>query len=324
MVKNGDKKKKFLVVGLGPIGQILSCHLKAAGCRVYGIDVRQDCIEAIEKNGVTLEGVASLQANLDGLTTQLSDLKGEEFDFAVIAVKTPYMPEVVAALKSFKGNFKVVSMQNGIDNEEYLANFFGRERVIRFVINFAGNIVSPGCVKMTFFHKPNYVGCLCGTKGCLHGKYFAELMTDAGLETESSEDIKKLTWRKTILVAALAPIAALLGMTMLEVMTMNETRYLVEMLLEEAIEVARGKKYDFGEDFFEYSLNYLTKAGHHKPSMLIDLENGNPTEIEYINGKISLYGHELDIPVHLNTYLTLLIRAKERLQMQRKKERISG
>lgn len=317
MMQSG-KKKKFLVVGLGPIGKILACHLKAGGNSVCGIDIRQDYIEALQKKGINIEGVASLHTNIDQVCTRPDELKEQAFDYVVVSVKTPYMDGVVSMLENFPDNYRVVSMQNGIDNEEYLAQFFDRERVMRFVINFAGNIISPGHVKMTFFHKPNFVGCLCGTGECAHARDFADLLTAAGLDTDATDDIKKLAWRKTILVAALAPISALLDMTMLEVMNMDETKYLVEMLLEEAIEVARGRDFDYGDDFFAYCIDYLTKAGHHKPSMLIDIEGGNPTEIDYINAKISHHGHKLDIPVHLNTYLTLLVKAKEKLAIQRK------
>jgi 2-dehydropantoate 2-reductase len=320
MTHKRTNKKRFLIVGLGAIGQIFACHIKASGCSVYGIDIRQDVIEAIRKNGVSLEGITTLHANLDGVYTQLGELKGSEFDYVVICVKTPYMEEVVSALKDFKNDFSIVAMQNGIDNEEFLAKYFKRDRVMRVVVNFAGNIVSPGLVKMSFFHKPNYVGCLCTEKICDRARDLAGVMTAAGLDTDACENIKMLTWRKTILVAALAPISALLGMTMIEVMKMSETNYLVQMLLEEAIEVARAKDYDFGEDFFDYCINYLTVAGNHKPSMLIDIEDGFPTEIEFINGKISYHGHDLDIPVHLNTYLTLLVKAKEQVQIKKREK----
>ncbi len=319
---NEKKKKKFLLIGLGPIGQLFSCYLKASGCSIYGVDVNQDCIESIRKSGISITGLNSLHANPDQVCAQVSELKERDFDYVIIAVKTPYMEEAVSSLDSLTGNFKVVAMQNGIDNEEYLAKFFPKERILRAVINFAGNIIFPGTIRMTFFHKPNYVGCLCGNGDCTFAKELASLMTEAGLDTEPTKEIKKLSWRKTILVAALAPIAALLGMTMVEVMKMGETRYLVEMLLEEAVEVARRRNYDYGDDFIEYCLDYLSKAGQHKPSMLIDIEKGNPTEIEYINGKISSHGHKLDTPVYLNTYITLLVKAKEQLQTQRKKNSV--
>ena len=321
-MQNEKKKKKFLVIGLGPIGQLFSCYLKASGCSIYGIDVRQDCIEAIRKSGISITGLNSLQANPDQVCTRVSELKERDFDYVIIAVKTPYMAEAVSSINILNGDFKVISMQNGIDNEEYLAKFFPKERVLRVVINFAGNIISPGIINMTFFHKPNYVGCLCSKGDCAYAKELADLMTAAGLDTKPTGDIKKLAWRKTILVASLAPIAALLGMTMVETMNMAETRYLVEMLLEEAVEVARSKNYDYGDDFIQYCLNYLSKAGQHKPSMLIDIEKGDPTEIEYINAKISSHGHELECPVYLNTYLTLLVKAKEQLQIQRKKNSV--
>lgn len=317
--KMTDKKhesKKFLVVGLGPIGGILCCHLKSFGCSVYGVDVRKDLVEAIRENGIGITGATACQVKLDQVCTHVNELKKKDFDYAIIAVKTPYMPEVVSALTKFDGDFKVVAMQNGIDNEEYLAGFFNKDRVLRIVINYAGNMISPGVIKMTFFHKPNFVGCLCSEDACWHAKALAKVLTGAGLDTEHFEDIKKYAWRKTILVAALAPVSAILGMTMAEVMDNGHSRSLVETLLEEAIAVANAEGFDYGEGFFGHCLDYLSTAGHHKPSMLIDIENGWPTEIEYINGKIAYYGHELNIPVYLNSAITEMIKAKEWQQRQ--------
>jgi 2-dehydropantoate 2-reductase len=311
MTEEKHAKKKFLVVGLGAIGGILCCHLKSYGCSIYGVDVRQDLIEAIQKNGISIEGLTACHVHLDQVCTHINELKEKEFDYVVVTVKTPYMPEVVSSLTGLKGDFNVVAMQNGIDNEEYLARFFERGRVSRIVINYAGNMISPGLIKMTFFHKPNYVGCLCPEKACWHATGLAKLFTSAGLETELTEDIKKFAWRKTILVAALAPVSAILGMTMAEVMENDESRSLVEKLLKEAIAVARAEGFDYGEEFYGYSLDYLATAGHHKPSMLVDIEGGYPTEIEYINGKIAFYGHELNVPVHLNNAVTAMIKAKE-------------
>jgi 2-dehydropantoate 2-reductase len=319
MMTQKEKQSRILVVGLGAIGQVFACHLKASGCIVFGNDIKQDCVEAIRKNGITIEGIASLHANLDGVATNLDELAEHKFDYIVICVKTPYLKSVASALKNFKNGYSVVSMQNGIDTEELLGDSFDRKKIMRIVINFAGNMISPGKIKMTFFHKPNHVGCLCSEENCGQAKRLADLITAAGLETEPTNEIQKLAWRKTILVASLAPIASLLGMTMLEVMTMDETRCLVRMLLEEAIEVARAMNYDFGEDFYNYCINYLTKAGDHKPSMLVDVELGNPTEIDYINAKISQHGKALNLPVSLNTYLTMLVKAKEKLEMRKRK-----
>jgi 2-dehydropantoate 2-reductase len=304
--------KKFLVIGLGPIGGIFACHLKGSGCTVFGVDVIQDYINVINSEGLTIEGLTSKKAKLDGVSTKLSDFEDTPFDYVVIAVKAPYMSSIVSELKGFTGDPMIVSMQNGIDTEEYLATHFGQEKTMRIVINFAGNVLSPGKIKMTFFHKPNYVGCLCKTDNCSHQKKISQLMTQAQLETEQTGQIKKHAWKKTLLNSVLAPLSALLGMTMAEVMSCNETRSLVELLFKEGLQVAQQAGYDYGEEFFQQGIGYLSGAGHHKPSMLIDIEKGNPTEIDFINGKIADYGKRFNIPVPLNTVITNLIKAKEK------------
>jgi len=306
-----QKQKKILVVGLGPIGGIFSSHLAASGHRVFGLDIRQDYIDAIRKNGISVVGLTSLHAELEQACTRLSEIDEQEFDYVVLAVKTPFMPDVVSKLIGLKGDFQVISMQNGIGNEDYLAEFFAKERVLRVAVNYAGNTLSPGVIKMTFFHKPNHVGCICGGEVCAHPHEIADIMTLADLETEPTEDIRRFTWQKTILVAALAPISALVGITMADVMAFDKTHHLVKLLLKEAIEVAGATGYDYGKDFFEKCVEYLSTAGPHKPSMLIDIENGQPTEINYINEKIADYGQEHNLQANLHTAITALVKARE-------------
>lgn len=309
-------------MGLGAIGGIFAAHMKKAGNTVYGIDVRQDYVDAIQQEGIMLEGLISLKAKLDQVCTHPAQLKDKNIDYVVVAVKTPHMEDAVAMIKGFNDHFSVVSMQNGIDNEEFLAGHFGRERAMRVVVNFAGNVLVPGLIKMTFFHKPNYVGCLCAPQQeCSHEKELAQLMTDARLDAEVVKDIKKYAWRKTILVAALSPVSALLGMTMAEVMNDGDTRSIVVKLLNETISVAKLMGYDYGEGFFGHCLDYLSTAGHHKPSMLIDIERGDLTEIDYTNGRIAYHGNLLNADVLLNISITSMIKAKERLlNAQKQKE----
>jgi 2-dehydropantoate 2-reductase len=206
----------------------------------------------------------------------------------------------------------VISYQNGIGNEEFLAKYFGKDRAMRVAINYAGNVVGPGKIRMSFFHKPNHIGCMCGTSICGHAIELAELMTSVGLETEPTAEIKRLTWRKTILNAALSPVCAVLAQTMSSVMEFPPARELVEALLWESISVARAAGFDYGEGFFDDCVKYLATAGPHKPSMLVDIENGMPTEIDFINGKIASVGQELQVPVPLNTTMTALVKARER------------
>lgn len=304
--------KRILVFGLGATGGIFACHLADSGNKVFGLDPWRAHADAVREGGIRLTGLTTLSSGLEEVAANLTELSDRDFDYVIVAVKTPYMADVVSDLASLDGDYRVVSLQNGLDNEDYFARFIDKDRVLRVSVNYAGNVTAPGVIEMAFFHKPNFVGCLCEEGDCEYSRELAGIMSAGGLETESTDEIKKFTWRKAILNAALSPVSALLGITMAEVMKNEETRGVVEMLLKEGIEVASAAGYEYGDEFFEQCLDYLSSAGPHKPSMLIDIENGKPTEIDYINGKIAYYGNELNVPVSVSTTLTALVKAKER------------
>ena len=302
---------RFLVVGLGPVGGIFATMLKAAGVPVTGVDVNDEHRQAIRKNGLSVSGVVSRAAHLDDVVPSLSALKTNDFDYVVLAVKAPVTLHLVPELLAMGGTFKIVSMQNGIDNEEFLAHDFGRDRTMRIVVNFAGIMNGPGAITMTFFNRPNYVGCLCQGEECEHARQLAGLMTEAGLESEATADIKRYVWLKTILNAALTPVCAVLGMTMAQVMDCKETYRLVELILDECIKVAHARGYDFGQGFLDYCLDYLSRAGEHMPSMYADLHSGRTTEIDMLNGRIVKHGARLGVHVPVNKTLTALVKARE-------------
>lgn len=304
--------KRFLVVGLGPAGGIFATHLAASGVSVSAVDPWEEHIARVKADGLSLSGFSSIHSHLSQCCTSFSELKNQEFDYVVIAVKTPFMKDAVEAIEKLPGEFLVVSLQNGLDNEEYLGRHFGEERVLRVVVNYAGLIHTPGEIEMTFFHKPNFVGCICMEEGCMAGQQLASALTLADLDTKSVDDIKRFTWRKTILNASLSPVSSVMGLTMAEVMNSAEGFRLVEMLLRECIAVAQAAGYDYGEGFYDHCLDYLQRGGHHKPSMLIDLEKSNPTEIDYINGMVDSYGYQLNVAVPVNTVMTSLVKAREK------------
>ena len=302
---------KFLVVGLGPVGGIFAAKLKAAGMSVTGVDVCQEHLEAINEHGLKLIGATTETVPLDGVVPSLSALTTNDYDYVVLAVKAPVTLHLAPELLQMGGDFKVVSMQNGIDNEEFLAHDFGRERTMRIVVNFAGVMDGPGAISMTFFNPPNYVGCLCQGEECEHARLLAGFMTDAGLKSEATADIKRYVWLKTILNAALTPVCAVLGMTMAEVMACKETYRLVELNLDECIRVAHARGYDFGQGFLDYCLDYLSRAGDHMPYMYADLNSGRLTEIDMLNGRIVKHGARLGVHVPVNKTLTALVKARE-------------
>jgi len=77
----------------------------------------------------------------------------------------------------------------------------------------------------------------------------------------------------------------------------------------EAIDVAKGEKIRFPDDFVRKCLRYLKKAGNHFPSLAVDLINNRETEIDYFNGKIVEYGRKHYIRTSLNLAFTNMVKA---------------
>ena len=114
-----------------------------------------------------------------------------------------------------------------------------------------------------------------------------------------------------ILNAALSGLCAVSHRTMKEVMSFPGTRDIVVGIIDESIQVAKKENIEIRDGFRDNGISYLKNAGHHKPSMLIDIENGVRTEVDQLNGKIVEYGKKHGIKTPLNQVVTSLIHLQE-------------
>jgi len=303
------------IIGAGPVGSLMAAYLARNKENVYLVDIKEELISAIDQQGLSVTGTGdNFQTRVKGTDISVASLARFDIDLFFIAVKFNFLDSVLDEIKKiFKPGQKILLIQNGIDNEDRAAEKLSPDDVLRFVINYAGMIVKAGSVKMSFFHPPNYIGVLSPANEPL-GREIAEFISEAGLETVFTPEIKKHEWRKTILNAALMPVCATTGLTMKEAMESDEMRFLTEQILLECIQVAKKLGYEYEDDFFEKGLAYLSGAGHHKPSMSLDLEAGNP--VEYVFQPIIDYGKKIDSPT---PYLESLTRAVRILEREKRK-----
>jgi 2-dehydropantoate 2-reductase len=300
-------RTKIGIIGAGPVGSILSAHLINSGYEVYLVDIVSHLIEAIKENGLQIIGVKQLYARIVTAYTSIDELRDKELNQIYLCVKAIDLPGVTDQLEKLNlKNTYYISFQNGIDNEEILANHFPREKVFRAVINYAGMTSRPGVVKMTFFHPPNYIGGLVPENANI-AKNIVQLHCDAGIETTYTETIKKEAWRKSILNSVLMPVSVATRLTMAKIMGTPELKAIVEALLRDFIEVAKREGYIYEQDFFDKAIVYLSNAGDHKTSMLMDFEAGRPLEIDFLNNKIQEYAEKHNVPCKYNKLLCSLI-----------------
>jgi len=120
-----------------------------------------------------------------------------------------------------------------------------------------------------------------------------------------------MVWRKGILNACMNPVCAITGFTMAQTMKDPISFQIVDSLVKECVKVARANEVSLGWDFYPYCIEYMSHAGDHKPSMLMDIEMKRRTEVDYINGKFIEYGKQAGMETPYNITIRNLVKALE-------------
>jgi 2-dehydropantoate 2-reductase len=300
------------IIGMGPIGCTLAAHLIDAGAFVVPCDVDREKIDMIKKGGIRLQHKFEKEVRVAEACYSVQELREHDLDLAVVAVKTPTLEKVVSQLAEIASKrMSVMCAQNGLDNEREVARAFGEDKTLRMVVNYAGSMSAPNTVHVTFFNPPNYIAALTPQGGAMAAA-IVELLSSSNLQTKTPGNIQNYVWEKAILNAALAPVCAITRLTMKDVMDHPQGLELVKAILDESIRVAEAEGITFGEDFREFCMKYLKGGGYHRPSMLVDLENGLKTEIDYLNGRIVEYGRKHGLPTPYNQTITAFVHMLER------------
>jgi len=302
--------KRFAVVGAGPVGAIVAAFLAKGGYDVTLCDVVPSLLAPALDPGILIEGTDALRAKVARTTTRIDDLIVDPPDVMILAVKATALPLIASTLEGFAAEGRyVVSWQNGIDTERVLADHLGAEYVLRAVVNLGCVPLGPAHVRIAFHH-PHYIQELA-PRSMAAAVGISEVFTACGLPTRHTDQIHNLVWRKAVLNACMNPICAVTGKTMAEIINDPILFHLVDVLIKEGVSVARANEFRLGPEFYLYAIDYIRNAGHHKPSMLQDIEAGRRTEVDYINGKIIEYGAQAGVPTPYNTMIRGLVKALE-------------
>jgi len=286
--------------------------LAIAGHSVVFCDIQKPHLDAIRERGLTITGVSDIVAQCEQVAYGISDLSNfPDVNTFIVSTKAAILPDIIPQMEEVAGpETKFVSCQNGLDNEEYLAETFDPDHVLRIVVNYAGSQMGDGKIFMSFFNPPNYIGAMT-PKGEPLARQLAEMATEAELETHFTADIKKYEWEKAILNAALNPVCALTHKPMKDMMDFNLTESLSEKLLQEGINVAEAAGINFDDGFLEFGVQYLKKAGYHRTSMHQDILRNIPTEIDWISCKIVEWGRNYGVETPYNYAIAALIKGLE-------------
>jgi 2-dehydropantoate 2-reductase len=306
------ENRRIAVLGIGATGATLAAALLSKDRETILVDPAPGMGEVLLKKGINISGVISYSSVPVGFFhDRISDIENYNPRLIFISTKTFALPQVLDELGGiFKPGTKIVSTHNGLGTEDLIVERFGPDSAFRMSLNYGVELKGPGEIEAAFFNPPNYLGCLVPENREL-GEEIARMLTDGGLDTEFVEDIKLFVWKKMIMKCTMASICAVTDKTIKDALDFSPTREIAEACFKEVLAVAKAKGYDLGEEYLTQMFAYLEKVGVHKDSMRYDITNQNPTEIDFLGGKVVEYAREMGIHVPFYTAMTNLVKALE-------------
>ncbi len=295
-------------MGCGAVGSLFAANLaQLEDVEVWAYDLFQEHVDAINRDGLRLSGAGDVLGR-PRATSDAAELP--PCDFGIVATKAMHTePAIAATAHAFAGGC-VATVQNGLGNEETLAQHV--ERVIRGTTFPAGKLLEPGHVQWDVKGDTTF-GPYDERTPFAEVERLADACTRAGMPANAVEDARGPQWRKVIFNASTNPIGALTGLTHGRVCERPDLRALVSGLVDEgkAVAAAQGIELDADpEELIDHAAKPEVAYGH-KASMLQDVEARRQTEVDYLNGGIVRFGREHGVPTPLNQAIWALVKGRE-------------
>ena len=301
---------RVCVVGCGAVGSLFAAHLaQLEDVEVWAFDLAQEHVAAINRDGLRLTGAGDVVGR-PRATSDAAELPA--CDFGIVATKAMHTSAAIAATAHVFAGGCVATVQNGLGNEEAIAEHAAR--VIRGTTFPAGKIVAPGHVQWDVKGDTTFGPFEPKPAPADEIERLADACTRGGMPTHAVADARGPQWRKVIFNASTNPIGALTGLTHGRVCEDTALRALVTALVDEGKAVAAAQDIVLDADPEEL-IDHAARpevAYDHKASMLQDVEARRPTEIDYLNGGIVRFGDEHGVATPHNRAIWALVRGLER------------
>lgn len=298
---------RVCIVGCGAIGSLFAAHLaRLKDVEVWAYEVNQAHVDAINAGGLRLSGFAQVHSHP---RASADAAKIPPCEFGIVATKSQHTAAAMAATAGVFRNAAVCSVQNGVGNEETIAEF--APRVMRGTTFPAGRIVEPGHVQQDTGGK-TWIGPFEPKPASMDEvNRLAAKLTESGMETLAMADARGAQWTKLIFNAATNPIGALTGLPHGVACDQPQLRRLISGLAAEGVAVAQALGITPDSDPEKLIDHAREVAYHHKASMLQDVLARRATEIDALNGGIVRFGEQTGVPTPLNRAIQALVHGLE-------------
>jgi len=225
-------------------------------------------------------------------------------DYVLVCVKSWDTPAAAQLARPMVGpETAVISLQNGVENEDQLAAVLGAEHVMGGLAYIIARIASPGSIEQIGPTAKAIVGERDGRR-TPRGEAFAAEAQAAGIDLDLSTGIESEIWRKFLYICAFSGTCTVTRSSLGPVLEDPDTRALFVACMDEVKALADAKGIQLESDVVQTQLSRADGFSPSvTPSMLADLERGNRLELDWLNGTVARLGKELGVPTPANEFI---------------------
>jgi 2-dehydropantoate 2-reductase len=299
----------FGIVGSGAVGGYYGARLARAGQRVSFV-ARGAHLQAIRERGLQIRsplGDFTVHAEAEEDSSRIGAV-----DVVLFSVKAYDNPTALPLLGPLVGDKTVVlTLQNGVDSPDEIAECVGRDKVIAGPTYIATAVAGPGVIDQTGTHRRIVFGEIFGDPPRLSDRVLAlrDVMAAADIQAEAVADARTAMWEK---FSYLAPFAGFSGASRLPIGPLwrdGFTRRQLQAAVGEVLAVARAEGVDISASIEERLKDYAEALpGNMRASLLIDLSQGKRIEVEALQGSVVRRGERAGVPTPIMATLYAVLR----------------
>lgn len=284
---------KIAIVGAGALGLYYGALLQKSGQEVCFL-LRRD-YDAVCRNGLHVHSING-DFHLPLVQAFRTPEEIGQVELVLVGLKTfanDHYAELLAPLVAT--STRILTLQNGLGNEERLAELFGPERVLGGVAFLCSNRGEPGHV--------HHLGAGRIVMGAFQSHdrngldELVRIFSEAGVDCRATDDLRRSRWEKLVWNIPFNGLCALLRQPVDLLLARPASRELVRQLMLEVIAAANAQilSRPIPEQFADSMLEFTDAMGEYRPSMQIDREEGRPLEIGSIFRMPLEYGHSAGV-----------------------------
>ena len=316
---------KIWIFGAGAIGGYMGVKLAQIGTDV-SLVARGPHLEAMKKNGLRLiEGESDLRVPVEA-SENPEDLGFQ--DYLIITLKAHSVPSIIEKVRPLVNEkTTIVSGVNGIpwwyfhkiggefegaklasvDPGNVQWDSFGPSKVLGCVVYPAAEVLEPGVIKHIEGNRFS-LGEPDGSKSDRALK-LSKVLSEAGLKAPVRPKLRDEIWVKLWGNLSFNPISALTHATLDVLCTDIGTREVARKMMLEAQSIAEKLGVKFPIDV-ERRIDGGAAVGAHRTSMLQDLDQGRPMEVDALVTSVQELGRITNTPTPVIDIVLSLIKLR--------------